>query len=92
MAFGLAIRMGDLVKAGEHLSALMELSEKDGLAAAQFFQKKMQMDPETISKTMQIRGAIEEGKTNAAMAAMMECFGLDGLKAIAALQALQKML
>ena len=92
MAFGAAIRTGDVVAAGKHLSSLMDLSDKDGLAAARFFQKRMQTDPETISKTMQIRGAIAEGKTNSAMAALMECFGLDSLRAMAALQALQRML
>jgi hypothetical protein len=92
MAFGTAVRAGDLGSAGKHLSALMDLSETDGFAAAKFFQERMQADPETLSKTMRIREAIVEGKTNAAMAAMMECFGLDGLHSLRAVHALQRML
>ena len=42
MAFGSAIQAGDLEKAGQHLTALMDLSEEQGLAAAKFFQKRMQ--------------------------------------------------
>ena len=41
---------------------------------------------------MQIRGAIGEGKINDAMAALMECFGLDGPRSMLAVQALQRLL
>ena len=92
MAFGKAIQAGDRSTAGRHLGTLMDLSEKDGLAAAKFFQERTQKDPETIPKTMQIRGAISEGKTNEAMARLIECFGLDGLRAITAVGAMRWML
>jgi hypothetical protein len=92
MAFGMALRTGDLQTAGNHLSVLMELSENDGLTAARFFQERMLADPETLSKTMQVREAIAEGKTNAAMEALIECFGLDGPHALRAVSALRKMM
>ncbi len=92
MAFGSAIQAGDLEKAGKHLTALMDLSEEQGLAAAKFFQKRMQTDPATVSKAMHMRGAIGEGRINDAMAALMECFGLDGPRSMLAVQALQRLL
>ncbi len=92
MVFGKAIQAGDLATAGRHLGTLMDLSEKDGLAAAKFFQERTQKDPETTPKTMQLRGAIAEGKTNEAMARLIECFGLDGLRAVTAVEAMRRML
>ena len=91
-AFGAAIQTGDLPTSGKHLSTLMDLSEKDGLSAARFFQERLQKDQETISKTMQLKGTIAEGKTNAAMVVLIECFGLDGLRAITAVEAVRRML
>ena len=52
----------------------------------------IESDPETLSKTMQVREAIAEGKTNAAMEALIECFGLDGPHALRAVSALRKMM
>ena len=87
-AFGSAIQAGDIRTAGGHLSALMDLSEEEGLTAAKFFEERMKVDPATIARAMQMRGAIAEGRTNDAMEALIECFGLDGLRSIVAMQAL----
>lgn len=89
--FAVAIQAGDVNLAGQVLSQLLSLSAEVGFSAATFFNQKLVNDPGVFAKVMQIRTEIQEGKKNAAMMLIMECFGIDGLNAVTALKNLQKM-
>jgi|GEM_PF-1207039 len=89
--FAQAIQSEDLRRAGEILSQLMGISTVDGLAAATFFREKLGDNPGLFRHVMQIRTEIQNGKNNAAMKLVMDCFNLDGLNAMQALEKLRGM-
>ena len=76
-----AIQVGNLNLAGQVLSQLLSISAEKGLSAATFFNEKLEDNPGMFTRVMQIRTEIQDGKNNAAMLLIMECFGVDGLNA-----------
>lgn len=89
--FALAIQGGDLAQAGRMLSQLTEIPAEVGLSAATFFSQKLESEPGSFMKVMQIRSEIQAGKNNAAMMLIMECFNVDGMHAMQALESMKKL-
>ena len=89
--FAMAIQMGDVVGAGDLLSALLSVSPDAGALAAQYFNSKLEFEPDLFGDLMQIRTEILDGKGNAALFLIDKCFKLSGLEAIQALESMRKL-
>jgi len=87
--FGQQIIAGDLDQAGWTLSELLDVDPKVGLRCATAFRDRLNEDPMTIQKAMSLRARITEGKHNDSLMILWDCFGLQGLEAIAAINTLR---
>jgi len=73
------------------VGALSAPLQQVGLSAATFFSQKLESEPGSFMKVMQIRSEIQAGKNNAAMMLIMECFNVDGMHAMQALESMKKL-
>ena len=89
--FAMAIQGGDMSLTGRMLSQLTGISAEAGLSAATFFSQKLESEPGSFMKLMQIRSEIQTGNNNAAMMLIMECFNVDGMPAMQALESMKKL-
>ena len=89
--FAMAIQGGDMSLTGRMLSQLTGIPAEAGLSAATFFSQKLESEPGSFMKVMQIRSEIQTGNNNAAMMLIMECFNVDGMPAMQALESMKKL-
>lgn len=88
--FAMAIQTADLDSAACVIGELLVLNSLQSKTATEFFYAKYKESPHVFGKVMQIRQEIQKQKVNNAMALVMECFGLDGLRALQAVENMKK--
>ncbi|EAQ77550.1 hypothetical protein [Blastopirellula marina] len=87
-----SIQAGDESAAGRVLSDLLQVDLPRGEQCAKVFLQRYREDPEIVSKAMQLRKELMQSNFNDAIMLLYECFGLQGMESIAAMQALRAML
>ncbi len=87
--FGRQVVTNDMAGAGATLSQLMGIDEELGLQSANSFRDKLEKDPQTMQKAMGLYGEMAAGNNNASLVILWQCFGLQGLPAVQALESLK---
>jgi hypothetical protein len=91
-SFGTQIFTGDLDAAGESLAELFHIDPLRGRRCAETFAEQIARSPDAMTKAMSLRQEIATANFNASLMLLYECFGLQGLEAIAVLQTLMSRL
>ncbi|MCC9609753.1 hypothetical protein LOC68_11365 [Blastopirellula sp. JC732] len=87
-----SIQAGDVSQAGRILAELLQVEPQRGEQCASVFLQRYLEDAEIVTKAMQIRKELMLSNFNNAIMLLYECFGLQGMESIAAMQALRAML
>lgn len=88
-AFAERVLANDVEGAGTVLAGLFDVSGPRGRDCAKRFQEQLAERPQFLQKAMGLRSELASGSVNGALLVLWECFGLQGLESIAALQALK---
>jgi hypothetical protein len=86
------IMAGDVDAAGETLAALLDVQRDRGRRCAATFAQRLAAQPDFLAKAMRLRGELQSGSINGSLMLLWECFGLQGMESIGAMQALKKWL
>ncbi len=86
------IEQGDVDHAGDLIGQLLGLSPFTGRQCAQVFSARYEQDTAVVFKAMRIRQALADDQLRDALVLMHECFGLQGLDAMVALQRLRELI
>lgn len=87
-----SIQAGDVSRAGRILAELLQIDPQRGEQCATVFLQRYSEDAEIVTKAMQLRKELMLSNFNNAIMLLYECFGLQGMESIAAMQALRSML
>ncbi len=87
--FAMHISIGNLPGASQALAVLCNLPAARAERCAGTFLEHMQVDPHFLEKAKRLRFIVDDANPNNALVLLHECFGLSGIEAIGALQALQ---
>lgn len=87
-----SIQAGDVPLAGRILAELLQVDQQRGEQCAAVFLQRYVEDAEIVTKAMQLRKELMLSNYNNAIMLLYECFGLQGMESIAAMQALRAML
>ena len=82
----------DVEQAGRVLAELLEVTPERGRQCAQRFRDQLRERPQFLHKAMTLRQELASGSINGALILLWECFGLQGMESIAALQTLKSRL
>jgi len=82
------IMAGDVDAAGETLAALLDVPRDRGQRCAATFAERLATQPDFLAKAMRLRGELQGGSINGSLMLLWECFGLQGMESIGAMQAL----
>lgn len=82
----------DVEQAGRVLAELLEVPAERGRQCAQRFRDQLRERPQFLHKAMTLRQELASGSINGALILLWECFGLQGMESIAALQTLKSRL
>lgn len=88
-AFAERVLANDVEGAGTVLAGLFDVSGARGRDCAKRFQEQLAERPQMLQKAMGLRGELAAGSVNGALLVLWECFGLQGLESLAALQSLK---
>ena len=88
-SFAERVMANDLDGAGIVLAGLLDVSHNRGRECARRFQEQLAERPQFLQKAMTLRSELAAGSVNGALLLLWECFGLQGLESIAALQSLK---
>lgn len=91
-SFGTQVFTGDLDAAGESLAELFQIDPVRGRRCAETFAEQLRTSPDVMTKAMSLRKEIATANFNSSLMLLYECFGLQGLEAIAVLQRLMSRL
>lgn len=91
-AFAERVLANDVEGAGTVLAGLFDVSLPRGRDCAKRFQEQLAEKPQCLQKAMGLRSELSSGSVNGALLVLWECFGLQGLESLAALQALKSRL
>lgn len=86
------IEQGSVDEAGDLIGQILGLSPFSGMKSAQTFHKNYQSDTSVVVKAMRIRHELVAHRFNDALMLMHECFGLQGIEAMVALQKMRDIL
>lgn len=86
------IEQGEVDHAGNLIGQLLGLSPFTGQRCAQVFAARYETDPGVVVKAMRIRQELTLEQYNNALQLMHECFGLQGLDAMIALQRMKDLI
>jgi len=88
-AFAERVMANDMDGAGYVLAGLLDVTQSRGRECAKRFQEQLAERPQFLQKAMSLRNELAAGSVNGALLLLWECFGLQGLESIAALQSLK---
>ena len=88
-SFAERVLANDVDGAGIVLAGLLDVSQNRGRECARRFQEQLAERPQFLQKAMTLRSELAAGSVNGALLLLWECFGLQGLESIAALQSLK---
>jgi hypothetical protein len=80
--FGQQIGANDIDGAGQTLAKLLDVDHTVAYHCATAFRDRLNEDPTTIQKAMQLRTKLVSGKHNDSLMILWDCFGLQGPQAI----------
>jgi len=83
------IMASDLDRAAAVLSPLLDLPAARSRACTERFRDQLRDQPQFVQKAMGLRHELANGTVNGALILLWECFGLQGLESITALQCLR---
>ncbi|RCS50550.1 hypothetical protein DTL42_10590 [Bremerella cremea] len=86
------IEQGNVEEAGDLIAQILGISPYSGLKCAQAFSANYQRDTTVVVKAMRIRHELVRHRFNDALILMHECFGLQGIEAMVALQKMRDIL
>lgn len=86
--FAIFIQVGKVDDAAMALSVILDLDDDVAEEATHFFVKKLKADPQLFAKLMNLRLEIEQSD-NAAMVALIDCFGFSGSQLLQVVQSLR---
>lgn len=86
------IEQGNIEEAGDLIAQILGVSPYSGLKCAQTFSSHYQNDTAVVVKAMRIRHELMRHRFNDALILMHECFGLQGIEAMVALQKMRDIL
>lgn len=90
--FMLFVESNRLEEASETLAPLLALPLTRVSRCVDWFSERFREDSQVVSRAMRIRHEIAANKNNDALSLLHECFGLQGMEAIIALQTLRDVL
>ena len=88
-AFVERILANDVEGAGIVLAGLFDVSRDRGRQCARRFQEQVAERPQFLNKAMSLRAELAGGSVNGSLILLWECFGLQGIESLAALQSLR---
>lgn len=91
-AFAERILANDVDGAGVVLAGLFDVSRERGRQCAKHFQEQLAERPQLLQKAMNLRQELSGGSVNGSLIVLWECFGLQGIESLAALQSLRSQL
>lgn len=80
---------GDLDRAAVVLMPLLDVAADRARECAERFRDQVRERPQLLHRAMELRQELAAGSINGALILLWECFGLQGLESIAALQSLR---
>ena len=83
---------GDLERAAVVLMPLLDVPADRARECAERFRDQVRERPQLLHRAMELRQELAAGSINGALILLWECFGLQGLESIAALQSLRTQL
>ncbi len=86
------IEQGNVEEAGDLIGQILGISPYSGMKCAQTFSAHYQGDTSVVVKAMRIRHELVQHRFNDALMLMHECFGLQGIEAMVALQKMRDIL
>jgi hypothetical protein len=87
--FAERILANDVDGAGVVLAGLFSVSVERGRQCARRFQEQLAERPQFLQKAMGLRQESAAGSVNSSLILLWECFGLQGLESLTALQSLK---
>jgi hypothetical protein len=88
-SFAERIMANDVDGAGIVLAGLFDVSVERGRQCARRFQEQLSERPQFLQKAMGLRHELTSGSVNGSLILLWECFGLQGIESLSALQSLK---
>jgi len=88
-SFAERIMVNDVDGAGIVLAGLFDVSVDRGRQCARRFQEQLSERPQFLQKAMGLRHELTSGSVNGSLILLWECFGLQGIESLSALQSLK---
>jgi hypothetical protein len=88
-SFAERIMANDVDGAGIVLAGLFDVSVDRGRQCARRFQEQLSERPQFLQKAMGLRHELTSGSVNGSLILLWECFGLQGIESLSALQSLK---
>lgn len=86
------IEQGEIDQAGDVIAQILGLSPFSGMKCAETFAARYESDTGVVVKAMRIRQELTQNRFNDALMLMHECFGLQGIEAMIALQKMREII
>ncbi|MEW4562939.1 hypothetical protein AB1K70_10465 [Bremerella sp. JC770] len=86
------IEQGETDQAGDVIAQILGLSPFSGMKCAETFATRYESDTAVVVKAMRIRQELTHNRFNDALMLMHECFGLQGIEAMIALQKMREII
>lgn len=86
------IEQGETDQAGDVIAQILGLSPFSGMKCAETFAARYESDTTVVVKAMRIRQELTHKRFNDALMLMHECFGLQGIEAMIALQKMREII
>lgn len=86
------IEQGETDQAGDVIAQILGLSSFSGIKCAETFAARYECDTAVVVKAMRIRQELTQHRFNDALMLMHECFGLQGIEAMIALQKMREII
>ncbi|MBA2114354.1 hypothetical protein [Bremerella alba] len=86
------IEQGEIDQAGDVIAHIFGLSPFSGMKCAETFSVRYESDTAVVVKAMRIRQELTHNRFNDALMLMHECFGLQGIEAMIALQKMREII
>ncbi len=86
------IEQGETDQAGDVIAQIFGLSPFSGIKCAETFAARYESDTGVVVKAMRIRQELTHNRFNDALMLMHECFGLQGIEAMIALQKMREII
>ena len=91
-SFALYVQTGDVETAARCLTDLLNLPAARGRACIDAFLQRWAIQPDLLHRVVLLRSELQSGNVTPSLTMLSECFGLQGMESISALQSLRSRL